>query len=176
MRWTHAYASVILWKINGHLANPNENWVCCTWVHRGTMSNLYMICHFTNSHPSYCQNHGTHSLNIVISNGCRPMSCSFMCCVIVSELANPFIRQSTMAYHCSHTMVKALEKFQSLVYLQSTKKRSLLAAFLWSIWKVVTLRAGQQHMERSMNVKLPHDGGDIISMYVHTTSSTPNEI
>jgi len=59
-----------------------------------TMTNLQLMCHFINSHPSVLQDHVTDSFRVYISNGRRWVSGSFLmlnACATILEPLDLFV-------------------------------------------------------------------------------------
>ena len=59
-----------------------------------TMTNLQLMCHFINSHPSVLQDHVSDSFHVYISNGRRWASGSFLmlnACASILEPLDPFV-------------------------------------------------------------------------------------
>jgi hypothetical protein len=59
-----------------------------------TKTNLQLMCHFINSHPSILQDHVTDSFCVCVSNGCGGASGFFLiinACVTILEPLDPFL-------------------------------------------------------------------------------------
>ena len=65
-----------------------DNFIGCT------MTNLQLMCHFINSHPSVLQDHVTDSFRVYIGNARRWVSGSFLmlnACATILDPLDPFV-------------------------------------------------------------------------------------